>query len=146
MNKANRETLRYSILHSFSSFFLFFLKRVYVGMYIYIYVCVCVCVCVYIYISCVLCLPINIFYLHHKEKRWWINVNRLGISIRCAILYVYLIVSMIVLNNTICAILYVFLLYIYIYIYMQVCICMYVCVFVCIYICVCVCIYIYMYV
>ena len=57
---------------------------------------------------------INIFYLHHKEKRWWINVNRLGISIRCAILYVYLIVWMIVLNNTICAILYVFLLYIYI--------------------------------
>ena len=75
-------------------------------------------------------LPINIFYLYHKENRWWINVNRLGISIRCAILYVYLIVSMIVLSNTICAILYVFLFYIHagVYMYVCVCICMYICV------------------
>ena len=48
MNKANRETLRYSIFHSFSSFFLSFFKRVYVGMHMYISICVCVCdgVCV----------------------------------------------------------------------------------------------------
>ena len=48
--------------------------------------------------------------------------------------YLYLIVSMIVLSNTICAI----CMYSY-FIYMQVCICMYVCVFVCIYVCVRIC-------
>ena len=83
----------------------------------------------------------NIFYLYHKENRWWINVNRLCISIRCAILYVYLIVSMIVLSNTIYAILYVFLFYIYagVYMYVCVCICMYIYVCVCICMCGCVC-------
>ena len=80
-------------------------------------------------------LPINIFYLYHKENRWWINVNRLGISIRCAILYVYLIVSMIVLSNTICAILYVFLFYIYAGVYMYVCV--YICMYICVYVWVC---------
>ena len=54
------------------------------------------------------------------------------ISIRCAILYVYLMVSLIVLNNTICAILYVFLLYI--------CKCVYVCMCVYLYVYICVCI------
>ena len=64
-------------------------------------------------------------------------VDRLGISIRCAILYVYLIVSMIALNNTICAILYVFLLYIYAGVYVCMCVYLYV------YIYMCVCVYIY---
>ena len=51
--------------------------------------------------------------------------------------------SMIVLNNTICAILYVFLFHIYagVYMYVCVCICMYIymCVCVCICMCGCVC-------
>ena len=68
-----------------------------------------------------------------KEGKFEVCIEQL--KVRCAILYVYLLVSMIVLNNTICAILYVFLFHIY----MQVCICMYVCVCVC----VCVCVYIY---
>ena len=88
------------------------------------YICISVC----IYIPCVYSILINIFYLYRKETRWWINVNRLGMSIRCAILYVYLFVSMIVLSNTICAILYVLLFYIYI------CRCVYVCMYV--YVCV----------
>ena len=74
---------------------------------------------------------------------WWINVNRLGISIRCAILYVNLIVSMIVLSNTICAILYVFLFYIYAGVYMYVCVYLYVYICVCIYMYVWVCMYRY---
>ena len=46
--------------------------------------------------------------------------------------------SMIVLSNTICAILYVFLFHIYagVYMYVCVCICMYICVCVCVYVCV----------
>ena len=94
-----------------------------------------------IYVFRVYKINIFIYIIRRIQYKWWINVNRLGISIRCAILYVYLIMSMTVLSNTICAILYVFLFHIYAGVYKYVCV-YNVCIYMCVYVYVCVGVYV----